>query len=85
MLGVSFFELIIIMLVMLIVFGPQRLPAMARNLARLFQQLQTMTDKFQSEMQALGKEDLKENYTAINNTLKDGETDKICNQSPQKQ
>lgn len=56
MLGVSFFELIVIMLVLLVVFGPQRLPEMARNLAKLFQQLQGVTDQFHSEIKELTKE-----------------------------
>lgn len=50
MFGVSFTELIVIGVVILIVFGPERLPEVARNLGRMLGQLKRSSDEFKKEI-----------------------------------
>ena len=49
MFGVSLYELIIIMAVVLLVFGPERLPEIARSLCRLMGQLKRTSDSIRRE------------------------------------
>jgi Tat protein translocase TatB subunit len=49
MFGVSFGEIVIIFVVGLLVFGPERLPEIARSLGRLMNQLRRWSDEFKNE------------------------------------
>ena len=48
MLGVGFPELVLILVVALIVLGPQRLPEVARMLGRAYAQLRRASEEFQN-------------------------------------
>jgi sec-independent protein translocase protein TatA len=48
MLGVGFPELVLILVVALIVLGPQRLPEVARMLGRAYAQLRRVSEEFQN-------------------------------------
>ena len=48
MLGVGFPELVLILVVALIVLGPQRLPEVARTLGRAYGQLRRASEEFQN-------------------------------------
>lgn len=50
MFGISFGELMIIGVVGLIVFGPEKLPAVARTVGRLMRQVQDYTHAFKTEL-----------------------------------
>lgn len=50
MLGVGFPELILILVVALVVLGPQRLPEVARMLGRAYAQLRRASEEFQNTM-----------------------------------
>lgn len=56
MLGISFAELVIILTVMLLVFGPDRLPALASQLARFFHQLQKAHEQLHREINRLSSD-----------------------------
>jgi Tat protein translocase TatB subunit len=47
--GISFFEIIIVLIVALLVFGPERLPEVARSLGKLTGQLRRSTDLVRRE------------------------------------
>lgn len=49
MFGVSLFELIIIMIVVLLVFGPDKLPEVARNLGKVMGELKKHSDAMRRE------------------------------------
>lgn len=58
----SFGELAIVLIVALIVLGPQRLPVVARAIGRLFAKAQHFTNQFQEEVdQYLKEEQLRDN------------------------
>lgn len=50
MFGLGFSELLLIMVVVLIVFGPEKLPEIARNLGRFSGQLRRTMDEFKHEI-----------------------------------
>lgn len=50
MLGVGFPELVLILVVALIILGPQRLPEVARMLGRAYAQLRRASEEFQNTM-----------------------------------
>ena len=51
MFGIGFPELVVILLLALIVLGPQRLPALARSLGRGFAALKQAADEAQTQIQ----------------------------------
>ncbi len=51
MFGIGFPELVVILLLALIVLGPQRLPALARSLGRGFAALKRAADEAQAQIQ----------------------------------
>ena len=50
MFGIGFGELILIFVVALLVVGPQKLPEMARTLARVFREVRKTSDEFQASI-----------------------------------
>lgn len=50
MLGIGFPELVLIMVVALVVLGPQRLPEVARMLGKAYGQLRRASEEFQQTM-----------------------------------
>ncbi|MCB0322472.1 MAG: twin-arginine translocase subunit TatB [Bdellovibrionales bacterium] len=51
MFGLGFFEIIVVLVVALLVVGPERLPELARTLGRFSWQLRKAADEFRSEVQ----------------------------------
>lgn len=49
MFGISFSELLVIMTVILLVFGPKRMPEMARQLGKIFGQFRRTSDTMRKE------------------------------------
>lgn len=58
MLNIGGPELLIILLVALVVLGPERLPGAARQVGRTVNQLRSMAQGFQQELEAAAKPDL---------------------------
>lgn len=56
MLGVGFFEIVIIALVCFIAFGPEQLPSLMRKLAGFYRQMSTLKDELR--FQILSADDL---------------------------
>lgn len=52
----NFTEILVIAIVALIVFGPQRLPEIAKMAGRLFQKIQLFSQTFQAELDKQFKE-----------------------------
>ncbi|RJP14852.1 MAG: twin-arginine translocase subunit TatB [Candidatus Abyssobacteria bacterium SURF_5] len=58
MIGIGPVELLVILIVALIVFGPERMPELARNLAKLVRDLRGAMDEVREQFNELTKEDL---------------------------
>lgn len=61
MLGIGFFEIVIIALVCFIAIGPKQLPAVMRKLAHFYRQFVAMRDEFR--FQIMSADDLSEQKT----------------------
>ena len=59
--GVGFQEMVIIGLLFLVLFGPSKLPQMARDLGRFVNEARRSIDEFKEELTAEYDEDDKEN------------------------
>ncbi len=59
--GVGFQEMVIIALLFLVLFGPSKLPQMARDLGRFVNEARRSIDEFKEELTAEYDEDDKEN------------------------
>jgi Tat protein translocase TatB subunit len=58
MIGIGPVELLVILIVTLVVFGPERMPELARNLARLMRDLRSAMDDVREQFNEFTKEDL---------------------------
>ena len=58
MIGIGPVELLVILIVTLIVFGPERMPELARNVAKLIRDLRMAMDEVREQFNELTKEDL---------------------------
>ncbi len=65
MFGVGPQEIVIIGVLFLLIFGPSKLPSMARDLGKFVNQARRSIDEFKSEITAVGDEDEdgEEDYT----------------------
>ena len=68
--GVGFQEMVIIALLFLVLFGPNKLPQMARDLGRFVNEARRSIDEFKEELTAEYDEDDKENKASKGKTLK---------------
>jgi sec-independent protein translocase protein TatB len=68
--GVGFQEMVIIALLFLVLFGPNKLPQMARDLGRFVNEARRSIDEFKEELTAEYDEDDKENRESKGKTLK---------------
>jgi sec-independent protein translocase protein TatB len=68
--GVGFQEMVIIALLFLVLFGPNKLPQMARDLGRFVNEARRSIDEFKEELTAEYDEDDKENKESKGKTLK---------------
>jgi sec-independent protein translocase protein TatB len=68
--GVGFQEMVIIALLFLVLFGPNKLPQMARDLGRFVNEARRSIDEFKEELTAEYDEDDKENKGNKGKTLK---------------
>ena len=59
--GIGFQEMVIIGLLFLVLFGPNKLPQMARDLGRFVNEARRSIDEFKEELTAEYEEDDKEN------------------------
>jgi sec-independent protein translocase protein TatB len=59
--GIGFQEMVIIGLLFLVLFGPSKLPQMARDLGRFVNEARRSIDEFKEELTAEYDEDDKEN------------------------
>ena len=59
--GIGFQEMVIIGLLFLVLFGPSKLPQMARDLGRFVNEARRSIDEFKEELTAEHDEDDKEN------------------------
>jgi len=63
MLGIGMQELIIIMVIALIVFGPKRLPELARSLGRAFAEFRRASEDLRESLTIDLEEERKQEYT----------------------
>jgi Tat protein translocase TatB subunit len=68
--GVGFQEMVIIALIFLVLFGPNKLPQMARDLGRFVNEARRSIDEFKEELTAEYDEDDKENKESKGKSLK---------------
>ena len=68
--GVGFQEMVIIALLFLVLFGPNKLPQMARDLGRFVNEARRSIDEFKEELTAEYDEDDKENKESKGKSLK---------------
>ena len=68
--GIGFPQLMLIFIIGLIVFGPERLPGMARQAGRLINELRRLTQDARGEISSLTKElDIREDLNSVKNDL----------------
>ena len=65
MFGIGSVELVVILVVALLIFGPQRLPELARTLARMAKELRTVAEDIREQVQM--EEILQENQGILRN------------------
>ena len=70
MLGIGGSEIVIIALLVLIIFGPSKLPQMARDIGRFVGEARRSIDEFKEELTAEYDEDDKENKESKGKSLK---------------
>lgn len=70
MLGVGFFEIVIIALVCFIAFGPDQLPALMRKMAGFYRQMSTLKDELR--FQILSADDLNDNEAKVKKETEHG-------------
>jgi sec-independent protein translocase protein TatB len=68
--GVGFQEMVIIALLFLVLFGPNKLPQMARDLGRFVNEARRSIDEFKEELTAEYDEDDEKNKESKGKTLK---------------
>lgn len=74
--GIGLPQILLIMLVALIVFGPDRLPVMARQVGRWVNDLRRMTQEARGEIQSLTKEiDIRDDLNSVKQDLLDIKND----------
>jgi sec-independent protein translocase protein TatB len=66
MLGIGFFEILIIALVAFIALGPKQLPVVMRKLAGLYRQFVNLRDEFRLQVFNLEEEEKKNSQNIIN-------------------
>lgn len=68
--GIGFPQLMLIFVIGLIVFGPERLPGMARQAGRMINELRKLTQDARGEIQSLTKElDIRDDLNSVKNDL----------------
>jgi TatA/E family protein of Tat protein translocase len=72
MFGVGPQEMVVIGLLLLIVFGPSKLPSMARDVGRFVNQARRYKDEFQSELVSVPEDEPPEHEKTFNLSIKEG-------------
>lgn len=57
MLGIGFWELIIIALVCLVALGPKQLPVVMRQLAKFYRQISSLKEEFSFQMMSIDQDE----------------------------
>jgi|GEM_PF-2234737 len=70
MFGIGFGELVLVFIVMLLVFGPDKLPEVAKNAAKFWRNLQKLKDGAKQAFEAELNEPIKQNVNEVLNEFK---------------